>query len=456
MTTATATCASPATACASTSGRHSKPRFRRPRLRSPPPRNGRSRRLPAQAEWAALDVLSVSRGDGLRIAAWRELSASRRSLSLRGWLTTRTRHAAARQPPGDAAAGRTAAGTQRCTVAGDGWQTVSAPRLAAPCTGGRIAGRRGATRIRLNLRRAGAYEMPGWGGRLVVVRVKEEGVPLAWLGRIELRARAGAERFQAGIGRPPRSLKKQFQAAGVPAWARDGPLVYSGGQLVYVPGLGLDARSSACPARRWCDSNGSLLRMQKVAGRPAKMRGSPRRRSPRPTLLQSFPWHSSFTSTAAPSMGSTERIRSVAKRVAKWVRAGHQLIVVPSAMSGETNRLLGLAKELSPDASTPALMRELDMIASTGEQVSVGLLSIALQTEGLQAVSYAGLAGADRDRRCLHQGAHPAHRRRARAQRSRCGQSRRHHRLPGRGPGRPHHDLGAADRTPRPSPSQPR
>jgi len=90
------------------------------------------------------------------------------------------------------------------------------------------------------------------------------------------------------------------------------------------------------------------------------------------------------------SMGSTERIRNVAKRVAKWVRAGHQLVVVPSAMSGETNRLLGLAKELQPAQVTPAIMRELDTIAATGEQVSVGLLSIALQAEGLQAVSYAG------------------------------------------------------------------
>ncbi|RZI82632.1 MAG: aspartate kinase [Rubrivivax sp.] len=86
------------------------------------------------------------------------------------------------------------------------------------------------------------------------------------------------------------------------------------------------------------------------------------------------------------SMGSTERIRNVAKRVAKWVRAGHQLVVVPSAMSGDTNRLLGLAKEISDRASP----RELDMIASTGEQVSVGLLAIALQAEGLEAVSYAG------------------------------------------------------------------
>jgi aspartate kinase len=90
------------------------------------------------------------------------------------------------------------------------------------------------------------------------------------------------------------------------------------------------------------------------------------------------------------SMGSTERIRNVAKRVAKWARAGHQMVVVPSAMSGETNRLLGLAKELSPQQTTPAVLRELDMIASTGEQVSVGLLALALQAEGLESVSYAG------------------------------------------------------------------
>lgn len=90
------------------------------------------------------------------------------------------------------------------------------------------------------------------------------------------------------------------------------------------------------------------------------------------------------------SMGSTERIRNVAKRVAKWSRAGHRMVVVPSAMSGETNRLLGLAKELQPQKLTLEVMRELDAIAATGEQVSVGLLAIALQAEGLQAVSYAG------------------------------------------------------------------
>jgi len=90
------------------------------------------------------------------------------------------------------------------------------------------------------------------------------------------------------------------------------------------------------------------------------------------------------------SMGSPERIRNVAKRVAKWARAGHQLVVVPSAMSGETNRLLGLAREVSPAVQTAAVTRELDMIACTGEQVSVGLLSLALQAEGMDAVSYSG------------------------------------------------------------------
>ena len=90
------------------------------------------------------------------------------------------------------------------------------------------------------------------------------------------------------------------------------------------------------------------------------------------------------------SMGSPERIQSVARRVAKWVRAGHRMVVVPSAMSGETNRLLALAKQLAPESSTPEMLRELDMIASTGEQVSVGLLSIALHAEGIAAVSYAG------------------------------------------------------------------
>jgi aspartate kinase len=85
-------------------------------------------------------------------------------------------------------------------------------------------------------------------------------------------------------------------------------------------------------------------------------------------------------------MGSPERIREVARRVARFASEGHQLVVVPSAMAGETNRLIALAKQLSPEPSA----RELDVIAATGEQVSIGLLAIALQHLGLKARSYTG------------------------------------------------------------------
>lgn len=86
------------------------------------------------------------------------------------------------------------------------------------------------------------------------------------------------------------------------------------------------------------------------------------------------------------SVGTAERIKSVATRVAKWQAQGHQVVVVVSAMSGETNRLIGLAKEIqcNPDA------RELDVIASTGEQVTIGLLALALKAIGRKAVSYTG------------------------------------------------------------------
>ena len=86
------------------------------------------------------------------------------------------------------------------------------------------------------------------------------------------------------------------------------------------------------------------------------------------------------------SVGSSERIKHVARRVARWQREGHQLVVVVSAMSGETNRLLALAREIQahPDP------RELDVMVSTGEQVTIALLSMALMDLGLTARSYTG------------------------------------------------------------------
>ncbi len=86
------------------------------------------------------------------------------------------------------------------------------------------------------------------------------------------------------------------------------------------------------------------------------------------------------------SVGNPERIKNVARRVARFKAQGHQVVVVLSAMSGETNRLIALAKEMQehPDP------RELDVIISTGEQVTIGLLCMALKNIGLKAKSYTG------------------------------------------------------------------
>ena len=86
------------------------------------------------------------------------------------------------------------------------------------------------------------------------------------------------------------------------------------------------------------------------------------------------------------SVGSPERIKNVARRIASWQAKGHRVVVVVSAMSGETNRLIALAKEMQTNPDS----RELDVIASTGEQVTIGLLSMALIGIGVKARSYTG------------------------------------------------------------------
>jgi aspartate kinase len=86
------------------------------------------------------------------------------------------------------------------------------------------------------------------------------------------------------------------------------------------------------------------------------------------------------------SVGSIDRIRNVARRALATQRAGHRVVVIVSAMSGETNRLLGLAHEVAkvPDA------REMDAIAATGEQVSAALTAMAIQADGGKARSLLG------------------------------------------------------------------
>ncbi|HQV41978.1 MAG: aspartate kinase [Moraxellaceae bacterium] len=86
------------------------------------------------------------------------------------------------------------------------------------------------------------------------------------------------------------------------------------------------------------------------------------------------------------SVGTTERIEAVADRIKRWHDKGNDLVIVLSAMSGETNRLIGLAKAIMPDPDP----RELDMMVSTGEQVTIALLAMALKQRGVDARSYTG------------------------------------------------------------------
>lgn len=86
------------------------------------------------------------------------------------------------------------------------------------------------------------------------------------------------------------------------------------------------------------------------------------------------------------SVGSPDRIRNVARRVARYKAMGHQVVVVVSAMSGETNRLIELAKQIMPEPDP----RELDQMVSTGEQVTIALTAMALMDLGIRAKSYTG------------------------------------------------------------------
>ena len=86
------------------------------------------------------------------------------------------------------------------------------------------------------------------------------------------------------------------------------------------------------------------------------------------------------------SVGTVERIQEVAKKLIQFQQQGHDLVVVVSAMSGETNRLLSLANELNDNPQG----RELDVLLSTGEQVTIALLCMALEQQGVHANSYTG------------------------------------------------------------------
>lgn len=210
-----------------------------------------SQALECLEELAAIDLGTLADARGLDVAAWRHFGRARRTNALRAWLASQQAHEAV----SSALTLRLMEELERKRPAqwtfGEGRLRLYRDRLSFhPANAvGVAAVPPSSAAVHLDARRAGAHPLPGWGGMLVVRPCRSEGVPVAWLAHLELRARVGGEQFQAGVGRPARSLKKQYQAAAVPEWQRAGPLVYSGGQLVFVPGLGLDARVLAMPGQ---------------------------------------------------------------------------------------------------------------------------------------------------------------------------------------------------------------
>lgn len=237
----------------------------------------------ALAELAQADLAACVAVDGaLCVGAWRQLSAARQANALRTWCRAQAGRGvhepllrrlmdelpgAARVPGATAADARPADRTDpalrgmRTTgtwPAGVGqvlrlyrgllrWHAASAPLPPPPA------------HLDIDLSRPGLWPVPAWGGAFEV-RAADVGLSADALRRAHLQPRAGGEQFQRAARSLPRSLKKQYQSAGVPQSERQGPLLWCGAQLLYVPGLGIDARAlrpasaqnGPCRQLRWC------------------------------------------------------------------------------------------------------------------------------------------------------------------------------------------------------------
>lgn len=195
------------------------------------------------SELAQIDLAQAAPQGPLVLAVWAQFSAPRRSNALRAWLyrqpglpvtrslMTRLMQELTRSP--EPAQWPVGTGELRRYL---GSLIYAEHRPQAIDSGITVAAES------LVIDAPGLIELPHWGGCLEVFPVVSGGV--AWVRGmvLALRPRLGGEQFQAGHHQPPRALKKQFQAARVPAWHRRGPLIYRGDTLAFVPGLGLDAR----------------------------------------------------------------------------------------------------------------------------------------------------------------------------------------------------------------------
>jgi tRNA(Ile)-lysidine synthase len=200
---------------------------------------------------AAMDLAACdATPEQLPVQRWSGLSPARRANALRRWLQPHipegVPHSLVQRMVSEVPSARSGA----CWPAAPGVVRLHRGALLVepPPFGAAPAGT-----VAIDLCRPGRYAVPQWGGEFIVTAAPRGGIAVALLARAQLRARQGAERFQFAPNATPRGLKKQFQARGLAIGARAVPLVWSGTQLIFVPGLGIDARAVAAagePANR--------------------------------------------------------------------------------------------------------------------------------------------------------------------------------------------------------------
>jgi tRNA(Ile)-lysidine synthase len=191
------------------------------------------------AEAAAQDLASLADDAQLDVTRWRSLSPPRRANALRAWLQRVLERGAPETLVGRLLPDLMQAAHARWPVDAQHQLLLYRGRLQLIAATARAAPAHATDTI--DLSQPGRHALPHWGGTLEVARAAR-GVPPSALKACVLRVREGGEQFQSAPRSTPRSLKKQYQAAGIPAWQRDGPLVYADGVLLFVPGLGVDAR----------------------------------------------------------------------------------------------------------------------------------------------------------------------------------------------------------------------
>lgn len=199
----------------------------------------------ALAELAEIDLAAATLDGDLVLARWLHLSPARRLNALRAWLARGLGHGAPHTLVARLQDELPACRTGRWRLAASLWCLLHRGRLQLICDSEALDATPQREPLAADLSRTGLVELPTWGGAFQITVARRRGVAAQLLGQVLLCPRAGGERFQLEPAGLPRSLKKQFQARGVPAHQRDGPLVWSDGRLLFAPGLGIDARAWA-------------------------------------------------------------------------------------------------------------------------------------------------------------------------------------------------------------------